>query len=100
VGDREKMISSTDIIERLDLSPMALEMAIYSGRLPPPNEDGEWENSRVLPYLENWERVIDARRPRVKEEPHADFIKSGTGGGTYGHSKAVTGVYWQPVCAS
>jgi hypothetical protein len=72
------MISSTEIIQRLDLTPMALEMAIYSGRLPPPNEDGEWESSRVLPYLENWERVINARRPKQTEEPHADFIKSRT----------------------
>lgn len=49
------MITIDDIINRLNLTRIQVDMAIYSGYLPKPTigNDG-WETSHIEWYIDNW----------------------------------------------
>ena len=53
-----------DIRAILNVSAMQVYMAIYSGALPPPNEDNEWQFYRVEPFLKNWKERIERRNKK------------------------------------
>ena len=60
------MINANDIITRLNVSEQQVIMAIYSGRLPKPNEEGSWNAEYVENYLVAWETSLNKRRKQSK----------------------------------
>ena len=53
-----------DIRAILNVSAMQVYMAIYSGALPPPDENGEWELQHIEPFLKNWKERIERRNKK------------------------------------
>jgi len=59
------MITYPEVLERMGVTEMALDMAIYSGRLPKPRETvfgvHRWAARKLEPHLVNWEAQIKRR---------------------------------------
>ena len=60
-------ITSSEILEELDLTRASLMHARRTGKLPPAIEvnDGRlfiWERQTVQPYIENWKQALKFRR--------------------------------------
>ena len=51
-----------DICERLDVTVQRVYNAIYSGEIPRPNGDNEWDNDYIELYLTNWQARIERRK--------------------------------------
>lgn len=62
----EKYISSTEIMQSLNVTRPTILSARRTGRLPDPIDiQGKifiWERDKVMPYLEAWKLVLNARR--------------------------------------
>ncbi len=61
------MVTVSDICSRLNVTEKQVQMAIYSGALPNPNEYEEWDDNHVEFFLKAWEERIK-RRKKVNEE--------------------------------
>ena len=48
------MINVADIIDSLGVTEQQVAMAIYSGRIPKPTEEGNWFENSIQMYLDNW----------------------------------------------
>jgi hypothetical protein len=55
-------MTSFDIMMYLGISETQVNMAVYSGRIPPPDEDGNWDVKKIEFYLDNWKRLLDNKR--------------------------------------
>jgi len=60
-----QMISTTDIMVRLNVTEQQVVMAIYSGRLPKPNNEGCWNEYKIELYLSNWKRELQKKRKEM-----------------------------------
>lgn len=62
----EQYITSSEIMDRLDVTRTTILAARRTGKLPDPIDiQGKifiWERAKVTPYLEAWKIVLDARR--------------------------------------
>ena len=54
-------ITANDIMERLQITAMQLEMAEYSGYIPP-SVNGEWDADKLEEYLVRWQAKLDKKR--------------------------------------
>ncbi len=68
------MVTEKDVMERLGISASAVEMAIYSGALPPHDSDDSWDSHHVEPFLVAWEGRISRRHPKMTGEAHLNCI--------------------------
>ncbi len=59
-----------DIMLALGVSVDQVLMAVYSGRIPHPDEDGNWSKD-ISFYLDNWKRSLE--RKRLKEQPTKNY---------------------------
>lgn len=59
------MINATDVMTRLNVTEQQVVMAVYSGRLPRPNEEGCWEHEKIEPFMINWKRRLMNKRKEV-----------------------------------
>lgn len=59
-------ITANDIIERLQITAMQLEMAEYSGYIPP-STDKEWDADKLEEYLVRWQAKLDKKRKSIKD---------------------------------
>jgi hypothetical protein len=55
----KKTITVKDIRKRLNVTVTQIIMAIYSGALPPPSKNNEWETAHIEPFLINWQDRIN-----------------------------------------
>lgn len=55
-------ISSKDIIEMLGITEQQFVMARYSGRLPAPDENGEWNHVDIDYILTRWNSMLETKR--------------------------------------
>jgi hypothetical protein len=63
------MITVQDIMSRLNVTEKQVEMAVYSGAIPPPDTiiSNAWmDEERIQPYLDHW----DARLKRKREKEY------------------------------
>jgi hypothetical protein len=51
-----------EIMQYLGVSETQVSMAIYSGRIPRPDEDGNWDVKKIEIYLDRWKRLLDNKR--------------------------------------
>lgn len=65
----ERYITSSEIMEKLDVTRTTILSARRTGKLPDPIDiQGKifiWERDKVTPYLDAWKIVLDARRGAV-----------------------------------
>ena len=59
------MINANDIMLRLNVTEQQVAIAVYSGRIPKPNEEGCWEHERIEPFMMNWKRQLQNKRKEV-----------------------------------
>jgi hypothetical protein len=52
------MINVYDIMILLGVTEQQVAIAIYSGRIPKPNDEGGWTEEHIVPFLNNWEASI------------------------------------------
>lgn len=64
------MITIEDIETRLNVSTKQIEMAIYSGMIPTPNERGAWDENHIEPFLMWWKSKLDRSQ---KREPVGNY---------------------------
>lgn len=62
----ERYITSSEIMEMLDVSRTTIHSARTTGKLPDPiyirDQIYIWERATVMPYLDAWKIILDARR--------------------------------------
>lgn len=62
----ERYITSSEIMEKLDVTRPTILFARRTGKLPNPidirNKIFIWERAKVTPYIEAWKIILDARR--------------------------------------
>lgn len=58
------MITFKDIEERLKVTNKQVEMAVYSGALPSPNENNEWDPEHVEFFIQTWANRIARAKPK------------------------------------
>jgi len=62
----ERYITSSEIMEKLDVTRTTILSARRTGKLPDPIDiQGKifiWERDKVTPYLDAWKVVLDVRR--------------------------------------
>ena len=61
------MITVQDIMSRLSVTEKQVEMAVYSGAIPAPdnNISNVWMNKeRIQPYLDHWEKRLKRKREK------------------------------------
>jgi hypothetical protein len=59
------MITTTDIEQILNVTSKQVEMAIYSGCLPPPTIDGNgWEDDHIEWFIQAWAARIKRAKPK------------------------------------
>lgn len=64
------MVTILMVKQRLNVTNMQLEMALYSGRLPKPthsvNEMSAWDDAHIEPFIAFWEQSINKRKELLK----------------------------------
>lgn len=58
------IVTVDDIRQRLNVTQMQVEMAIYSGALPPPSKKQVWDALHIEPFIENWQERIKRRNEK------------------------------------
>lgn len=58
----------SDIIDYVGVNEMQVEMAIYSGRLPKPNSESEWNFNDIKQSLDYWKERIDEKNARLRKD--------------------------------
>lgn len=59
-------ITANDIIERLQITAMQLEMAEYSGYIPR-SVNNEWDADKLEEYLVRWQTKLDKKRKSIED---------------------------------
>ena len=57
----EPNLSKTDIMQRLNVTAMQVEMAEYSGYIPP-SVNGVWDAAKLEEYLVRWQDKLNKKR--------------------------------------
>jgi hypothetical protein len=60
-------ITVKDIMKDLQVTDKEVAMAIYSGRIPRPNDEGGWYKQDIVIYLNLWERGLVSKRKQVAD---------------------------------
>ena len=55
-------INKQQIIEMLQINDIQFEMALYSGRLPPPDSEGNWYLHDIDYILKRWNAALETKR--------------------------------------
>lgn len=69
------MINALDIMLKLNVTEQQVIMAIYSGRLPRPNEDGGWYEQEIQIYLDLWEKGLISKRKQIARNTSVSISK-------------------------
>lgn len=56
-----KPVTVEQIMERLGCSRIQVEMAVYSGYIPP-SKDGVWDADKIEEYLVRWDAKLKRKR--------------------------------------
>jgi hypothetical protein len=59
------MINVYDIMILLGVTEQQVAVAIYSGRIPKPNDEGGWYRQSIQMYLDLWEQSLNKKRKDV-----------------------------------
>ena len=68
------MITVQDIMSRLSVTEKQVEMAVYSGAIPAPDNSisNVWiDEARVRPYLDHWEKRLKLAKLRMPLSPRS-----------------------------
>lgn len=57
-----------NIRERLGVTDTQIEMMVYSGALPAPNQMNCWVTSHIEPFIQNWEDRLNRSRPKANNK--------------------------------